>query len=140
MTCEQAMRDYCSGDNNASLGEALLAHLASCPSCRGEVESMRAVLHSLVVDQPLLDSDLSGTILERIGEERMPISAWILPGLLILLGTAWLPFSREFAALSSRVGGSFEPTTSLVMGLMLTVYALLFIGLNLKVLSRKFGF
>jgi hypothetical protein len=140
MTCEQAMRDYCSRDNHAALGEALLAHLASCSICQGEIETMQAVLHSLVVDQPGLECDLSGTILERIGEERMPISAWILPGLLILFGTAWLPFSREFAALSSSTGGSFEPTISLVLGLVLTVYALLFTGLNLKLISRKFGF
>jgi hypothetical protein len=140
MTCEEAMRDYLSRDNHAPLGEALLAHLADCTTCRGEVDAMRSALHSLVVDQPGLDCDLSGAILERINEEQLPISAWLLPGLLILVGMLWLPFSGELAALRSLVGAAFDLTISLVMGICLTIYALTFIGLNLRFISRKFGF
>jgi len=67
LSCKRNLSAYSDGELAPSLIAAVEAHLASCPDCRAEYDSLRAVMDALTaLEAPEPRRGLDATVMDRI--------------------------------------------------------------------------
>jgi anti-sigma factor RsiW len=70
LSCKRNLSAYLDGALSPALMTAVETHLASCPDCRVEYDSLRAVMDALVaLEAPEPRRGLDATVMERITRE-----------------------------------------------------------------------
>ncbi len=142
MKCETFMKRFLENDEAGSLSPAIRIHLFRCARCAGEVRAFRLAMADLRPYEPfVLDGIESARIVDSVmrqPEYRKSISLfnWVGAGVLMFVGIFLAPFSDQFMSLRDHFGGDLEVPFSLVMGVMVTIYAAIFIGTHMDELSR----
>ncbi|HNU91178.1 MAG TPA: hypothetical protein PKO25_04850 [Spirochaetota bacterium] len=137
MKCDEAMRRLLEHDNAPGYPLPLRLHLRRCAHCRAEEARLRAALEELkAVALSPRDMDISDAVMagiERLESYRrdVPMYNWIGGGLAILGGIVLISFSDSFAWLRGSFGGDFEVPLSIVLGIVITLYASAFIATHL---------
>ena len=88
--------------------------------------------------------DMSEIVMKRIlnstvvftANDRISNFKWIAVGLVILVSMFLAPYSDSMIWLNNQFGGQFEIPFNIVMGIIITVYASLFVGTHLDSLKR----
>ncbi len=81
LSCKRNLSAYIDGELAPPLVSAVEAHLASCPDCRAEYDSLRAVTDALTaLETPEPRRGLDAAVMDRIAREgesnRLP---WFIP-------------------------------------------------------------
>ncbi len=137
MKCDDAMRRIIEHDDSAGYPVFLRLHLRRCARCRAEAERLRIALADLRnAPLPVSDIDVADAVMveiERLESYRrdVPMYNWVGGGLAILGGIVLVSFSDSLAWLQSSFGGNFEVPLSIVLGIVITLYASAFIATHL---------
>ena len=136
-------------------------HILFCRDCAEKLERLEKTVNIMRKDFfPVMTktsgfnswSDIEDSIMAKIAIDEetesdasyanpgsLSIRGWIIAGVLIFVSfiTAFLNF--DFQLVVSESGNSFLVPVSITIGIVLTTYVALFIGSNLKELSKRFG-
>ncbi|HOX93027.1 MAG TPA: hypothetical protein PLC54_08875, partial [Spirochaetales bacterium] len=118
-----------------SMPAAMAEHAAACPSCADALATMRRSMALLRTPSTFARADIVsrvGALLPFVQAPRRTVAMrnWVLVGLLIMLGMVFLPLLSDFDALTAVYGSSFTLPVALVLGLVLSVYAVAFVFSN----------
>jgi hypothetical protein len=142
MKCETFMNRFLEKDETGVLTPRMRIHLYRCARCSAEVDAFASAMADMRTFEPfVLDGLESARIIDSVmrqPEYRRSISLfnWVAAGALMFVGMFLAPFSDQFASLRDHFGGDLEVPFSLVMGIMVTIYAAIFIGTHIDDFSR----
>ena len=161
MTCEKAFDRYLGLDKNERVPFAVTLHLLVCPACRTGVRSLtraeQVLSAPLAVDSPSVRSrqpvdPVVAAALARIqaagiaypelapDEQSVSLFRWLVTGICLAAGFAIVPFSSIGSWSGSTFGNSFLVPFYLLCGVAVTVYCGLFVGTNIDLFVKRFGF
>lgn len=162
MNCDRAFDSYIALDKNQPVPLRISFHLLFCPVCRTAVRTLTKAEKVLsqalapVYDVPLDKEDAIdpsvALALERIQNaglsypplqplvQHVSMSRWLFVGVLLAFGFVFFPFSFVGTWAHSAFGEAFAVPFYAAGGLIISVYAGLFIGSNIDFFVKKFGF
>ena len=127
-------------------------HLFICPTCARETERFETCKDVLRYDflppSPGLENSIMAAItteeeVPEVLEAELPggfsTRGWIIAGLVMLVSLATIFLGLDFNRVALASGMSFILPIGITVGIILTVYGLIFIGSHLKELSERFG-
>lgn len=137
------MEQFLALDNGKSIPLNIRIHILFCSQCRIEIFNLKKNIDSLQGDSlHQTPFDLTESIMKNIElleisyEHNISIVRWVTVGLIILLSMFLIPFNTPLSWARDQFGGTLEIPLSIIMGLAITVYAIVFIGTHTKELSR----
>ena len=160
MTCAQARRLIMDLDAHETPGPGLADHLNVCPDCRRYYERLRRVEASASLassaphpdgDEPLpAASDFTDRVMRAVAEEAatnrsidaaadprpVGLRGWTVGGALILAGLVSIEFSDVVEWLRAAFGSVIDVALGTMLGIALTIYIMLLVGLNLRAVRR----
>lgn len=118
---------------NGRLGLSVRFHAARCPKCREEILRLETALKTVQGISPFqMERDVSGYVMQRImslppyNAPAVSIGKWLSAGLLILISIFLIPFNSSMQEMRLWAGGMFDIFLTVVMGLVISVYAGMF--------------
>jgi hypothetical protein len=150
MECKEYMNIFFELDNGEKPSPELAGHPENCPRCAQEIRSLNFLMESLKTLADIRpEGDIVSAVMARIAEPVLPspeemfsekrlelsLWNWVGTGLFILAGMLLIPFSTILPALS-RILPGLGIALPLVLGLLITVYAMLFAGSHMETLRR----
>lgn len=155
MNCNLAMERYCSLDKNQRVPLGVTAHLFLCPGCRTAVRRMTIAERFCSMPyqpvsggasdpsvQAVLDRIVaSGLTHVNLDQYERPVSMlrWIVSGLALVLGFAFIPFTFMGEWSGHNFGSSFSLPFFIVCGVAVTAWCGVFVGTNIDFFVKKFG-
>lgn len=146
MKCDRFMERYLGLDNGENLPLPMRVHLLRCVSCRAEAAALRAVMNDMEsFSISAMDRDVSDAVMSAVlGShgaygKRMALYKWIGTGATIFASIFVLTLSDSLALLKTHYGGNLEVPLSIVMGVVITIYATVFIGTHMDEFNRWLG-
>jgi predicted anti-sigma-YlaC factor YlaD len=142
MKCDRAMKMFLELDNNEAVPLRVKAHMVFCPRCRAEITAMAEellVLRHLSPYEP--DADITAEVmaailkLSPVPEHTISNIKWLSVGSIILMSLFLISFSESLQWLTTRFGAHLMIPLSVVMGLIMSLYAILFISTHLEELK-----
>lgn len=137
MKCDEAMRRVLEHDDGSHRSVLLWLHLRRCARCRAEAAALDAALRELR-QTALAGSgiDVSAAVMAEIERcatyrRNVPMYSWVGGGLGIFGGIVLVSFSDSLVWLRGSFGGDFEVSLSIVLGIVITLYASAFIATHL---------
>jgi len=157
MKCDKAFDMYLSLDKNERVPVSLTVHLLFCPVCRTGVrhlahaeETLSSILEPVPTvrsGDPVVAAALSRIAAAGLVYPSVPVTVrsvsllrWLLAGLALIAGFAVVPFSTIGSWSSQTFGPSFLVPFYLLCGIAVTAYCGLFVGTNIDLFVKKFGF
>lgn len=144
MNCREFLDslDRLDTSGTAEPGTAMRAHADSCPSCAAAAASMRAALSLCRLPELALSLDLAprvSALLPFLPAPRRVVSMrnWLGAGLVLVAGMVLLPLLSTFGALRNAYGPGFTLPLAIVLGLVITCYAVAFIFSHQVDLARR---
>jgi hypothetical protein len=139
MKCEKAREIFINQEKASSLSLRLRLHLLFCHSCRNEIVRLRELfgkLHdsSLYKMKGSQADDIMKVInLSRVNR-RSHVSSkqWIFTGAVIISSIFLIPFNDSLMWLRNMYGVDFELPFIVIMGLIVTIYPLLFTATHIE--------
>lgn len=142
MTCERFLNYVDSLEkDDLRIPEALASHIEECQTCARAYNTMKKSLELLSMPFPRPSVDLLPAIMAVIPEMEAPRRAisfrsWILAGVFMMFGMLILPLLSDFTSLNTLYGDGFSLAVALVLGMVISVYGLIFVLSNATELSR----
>ncbi|MBN2875530.1 MAG: hypothetical protein JXM71_10590 [Spirochaetales bacterium] len=141
MTCKRFLI-LLDGLDNGELPPEMIAHARSCPACAHELDVLRSAMNLYRVPCSADSADIAPLVAARVREAPTPRRAvsmrdWLVSGLVIVASMVLIPLLAAFRQLRADYGSGFTVSVSLVFGLLLTVYASLFVMGHLEEFSRR---
>lgn len=157
MKCDKAFDRYLSLDKNERVPLSLTVHLLFCPVCRTGVrhlshaeETLSSILEpapAVRSEDPVVAAALSRIAAAGLVYPSVPVTVhsvslvrWLLAGVALIAGFAVVPFSTIGSWSSQTFGPSFLVPFYLLCGVAVTAYCGLFVGTNIDLFVKKFGF
>lgn len=157
MKCDKAFDQYLSLDKNEHVPLSLTLHLLYCPVCRTGVrhlthaeETMSSILEPVPAQRsadPVVAAALARIAAAGLVYPSVPVAVqsvslfrWLVAGFVLILGFAVVPSSSIGIWSSETFGVSFLVPFYLLGGVLVTVYCGLFVGTNIDLFVKKFGF
>jgi hypothetical protein len=160
MTCEKAFDLYLGLDKDERVPLSVTIHLLFCPTCRTAVRNLtraeRALAKNLSpaatysvdpVSDPALRAALARISSEGLSypsvcpaEHRVSLYRWVICGLVMIAGFAIVPSSPIGDWTGTTFGNSYLVPFYLLCGVATTIYCGLFVGTNIDLFVKKFGF
>ncbi len=137
MKCDDAMRRVLEHDDRTEYPVLLRLHLRRCARCRAEAGRIRSAVEELRrMPLPVAEIDVGDAVMAEIERmesyrRKVPLYNWAAGGMAILGGVVLVSFSDSFAWLQSSFGRNFEMPLSIVLGVVITLYASAFIATHL---------
>ncbi len=149
MKCNDVLKQIFEGDTIENASFRVWLHLLFCKSCKIEVKKYHAVLNSLQDTSPysLKSNTLKNDVMEQIfktGKEynyQISYFKWVSVGTIIIASRFLFSYSNSHKWLSNQFGTNFDLPLNIVLGTIISVYALVFIGSHtedLKKISKYF--
>mgnify|MGYP006282294063 CR=1 FL=1 len=142
MKCEEMMDRYCQLDVDERLPLRYRVHMLFCSRCRHEVQYMEEKLVRFEGDFPFsMQNDASDTVMQLVRmspvQYRKEVSSfkWLASGFVIFASIMLLPFSKSLSWLNDYFGGQLLFPLHVVMGILISVYAVLYVGTHLEELK-----
>lgn len=141
MTCERFIASLDALDNGP-LPDDMEAHARACPDCAREAAALRAALGLYRLPDVAGSADIAPRVmalLPFVAAPRRVVSMrdWVVSGLVILGSIVLVPLLADFKALKAVYGAAFTLPVSLALGLIVTLYAGLFVMSHLDDFTRR---
>lgn len=144
MIYDRIIKYYLTQDNNSEIPLVVRFYMLISPSCRREIKMLKKQFESMKNDSLFkMDIDLSEEVMRKIYkleleyEHTVSSLKWIFVGFVILSSIVLVPFSNSLIWLKTQFGSSLEVPMSLVMGVVFTIYASLYIATHLEELKKN---
>lgn len=144
MKCEKVMDHYCRLDVDERLPLRVRIHMLFCPACRHEVQYMEEKLVNFEGTFPFsMEHDASDAIMQMVRmspvQYRREVSSfkWLFSGFIIFASIMLLPFSKSLSWLNDYFGRQLMLPLHIVMGIAITIYAVLYVGTHLEQLKAS---
>jgi hypothetical protein len=142
MKCDRAMERYLSAEDiNGSIPPDVRKHIEQCPQCRAEAESFAGAMNEMLRAQDLMRTDdIAAIVMARVSLEgdvparEVPVYQWVCAGMILFGGMMLVTFSDSLVWLKSVFGRNIEVPMSLVLGIIITIYASIFVATHLDAL------
>jgi hypothetical protein len=151
MKCDKAMEIFFGQERASSLSLRLRVHLFFCRSCRDEIFRLKDIF-TMFSGSSLyrMEESQAGEIMKVINNSRVSrentVSSkqWIFTGIVIIFSIFLIPFTDSIIWLRSMYGIDFELPFAIIMGLVVTIYPVLFTATHMdeikeliKTIDRK---
>ncbi|OHD72090.1 MAG: hypothetical protein A2W19_16615 [Spirochaetes bacterium RBG_16_49_21] len=130
MNCEKAQNLFLETDNRSTVSLSVQLHMLFCPQCRRRIRTLNEQFASLLKSAPfIMTRDLSDEIMRNVFlsdvryEHNIGVLKWTVAGLVILLSMVCIPFSDSFGWLRRYFGRGLELPVSIVLGVIMSIYA-----------------
>lgn len=145
MQCNKIIESFMQLDSREVLPSSIKKHMRDCLSCKKEIEDCQSVFQSLQEKSPFkMKRDITRSIMEKISESKVAsnISAinWFLVGIFILGSIPLIAFSEYILWMKLHFGGSLAIPLHVVMGLVISIYTCLFIGIFISKVKNVLHF
>ena len=146
MNCERIIKRYLNQDNPDRLALLVRLHLMTCPRCQAEIRMLQkefARLRDTDMFQP--PYDITETVMARISKFDMILPQtvfslqWLLAGLVIISSIALISFSETLDQMQTFFGSDLDFPLHLILGLLITSYAMITAGVHLSRLKNLFS-
>lgn len=122
--------------------KAMAEHACRCPSCAKALESARRSLSLLRAPCARAGTDLSKRVSALLPfapapRRSVPMRDWVLAGFLLISGMALLPLMADFKALKTVYGTGFTLPMAIVLGLVVSTYAVVFVFSHAAELAKR---
>lgn len=149
--CEKARKIFIDREKASSLPLRLRLHLFFCRSCKSEVFRLRELFLKLSgsslykMEESRVDDIMKVIMNGRVNREHTVSSKqWIFTGAVIILSIFLIPFNDSIIWLRKMYGIDFELPFVIIMGLVVTIYPVLFTATHIdeikeliKTIDRK---
>ncbi|TAL32849.1 MAG: hypothetical protein EPN93_15370 [Spirochaetes bacterium] len=142
MKCEAFMRKFLELDDGRRLPLAMMLHVRRCAHCRAEVDAFNLAARDMRSFEPYVMDELAGAhLVHRVLSQpayRKSVSLfnWVWTGVLLFASIFLVQFSEHFVSMRGRFGGDLEVPFSIVMGIVVSVYAAMLIGTHMEEITR----
>ena len=143
MKCSDAMQKFMELDDYRMMPAGLRLHLLLCRKCRRECAELQKVFLSLTSSAPYkaplnIVSSVMSVIFanESYVERRVSGLKWVAAGSVIFSSIFLINFSETFIMLREHFGSFFIIPMSIVLGLVITAYAVILIGCNYEYIKK----
>lgn len=155
MNCSDVM-EMIYDEDSMSILDRLMAniHVFFCPDCAGKIERFEAAKNIMHHDFFPVSPELEDSIMSKIAEQDcskeeiaeahhtalgFSTRSWVITGLVIFVSLVTTFTGLEFRNIVNETGTSFLIPMGITTGIIMTVYASLFIGSHLKEFTERFG-
>ncbi len=143
MKCDKAISYYLQNDEIGRIPFKVRIHTFFCPVCSGEIMQLM-LMFRLLEEKSIweMDKDIKDNVMDKIqrqsvfAEKRISGLKWVVIGIIIFASMFLINFSESFMWLKEQFGSSFVIPMSIVLGLVLTVYLMLFTSSNIDFLEK----
>lgn len=146
MRCETVIKKFFELDAHQRLSMSIRLHLLFCRRCRSEIARIQKFLQSLHDTFPFdMPEDISQRIMDEINATGITYHRyvstwhWTVVSFLMLAGVLLMSYSEATSWLESYFGSMLAVPLHLVMGLLLSSYIGVFIGINLQNVKEIIG-
>ena len=142
MICKIVRAQILRIDNGESPPFYIKWHLKNCPACNGLNLNLQETLANLQRGVAFkIPFNKTNDILNHIyginpAQKHLSYPKWIFPGLMLIFSTILLHFSDYVNWLNQYFGRQLEAPLSLVMGIFLTIYVVIFMGAHSEELKK----
>ncbi len=143
MNCEIIQQKFLEMDNRSRIPLSVQFHMLHCSRCRHDIVILTERFSALRAEGPFtIDRDLCEQIMCEVfkSEERYEhhVSGlqWGIVGSILFISLLAIPFSNSFGWLRLHFGAGLEVPVSVVLGLGLSIYALVGIFSNMEYLKK----
>lgn len=146
MRCSTFLDRYDLLDSGEEPGFLLRSHMAFCPECRRQVSLLADGMHAWIeADAKDPQSRIHGNLVDQrvmaaislLPRPRKELHArnWAVSGTVLLLSMVLIPFSKDFQFLREVFGEGYSLPLFLVLGIVLTLFGLVFIATHIEELE-----
>lgn len=143
MKCEKAVTRYLENDEKYRIPLFVRVHMLFCPRCSSEICGLMAAMDLLESESAWkTERNITGYVMDRINmqnvysEKRVSGFKWIISGAVIASSILLINFSNSFILLKEHLGVGFVIPLSIVLGLGVTIYMMLFTLSNYDYLEK----
>jgi hypothetical protein len=143
MKCEAFMERFLMLDNGERPVLRMRLHLLRCAACRAETTLLsEAGRRMMEFPGRGMERDLSGAVMagimiaEAAYGRKVPYYNWIGAGAVMFASIFLVTASDSLTWLKTHFGGNLEVPLSIVLGIVITVYAAIFAGTHVEDFGR----
>jgi predicted anti-sigma-YlaC factor YlaD len=151
MKCNKAMEIFLDQERASSLSPKLRVHLFFCPSCRNEVLRLKEAYVKLSGSSLFRMEESQASVIMKIiknsrvsREHTVSSKKWLMTGAVIIFSIFLIPFNDSIRWLRNMYGIDFELPFVIILGLVVTIYPVLFTATHMdeikeliKIIDRK---
>ena len=140
--CDYTMRRFLELDNRESLPLMLRLHQLHCARCRKELAALQKGFDSLVAVSHAPGENITDRIMAGIKargvtySRKVPLFNWVSVELILIASFFMVPFSEVTLWMKQYFGRDLEVPLNIVMGALLCLYSVIFIGTHLDDYKR----
>jgi hypothetical protein len=146
MKCEKVMKKFMELEYYRVLPLSVRFHLLSCEKCAAEIADMTASMDGMRSYLPHeMAGDQIGSIMRAVGasgvsySRKMPMLNWLSAGIILIASLVLVQFSETLIWLKDHFGRDLEVPLNIVLGIVFSIYSIIFIGTHLDELKDYFG-
>jgi hypothetical protein len=146
MKCELVMKEYLQFDDYKLLPVMVKLHLLCCKKCRLEISSLENALDDIrSTDYYNMNKDMSDNIMHVIKSSRIPYVGnvpmfnWVSVGIVLISSLILVQFSDALRWLENQFGSNLEVPLNLALGLVISLYLIIFIGIHIEKIKNIMG-
>jgi hypothetical protein len=143
MNCEIIQQRFLEMDNHSRIPLSVQFHTLHCSRCRHDITMLTERFASLRTEEPFtIERDLCEQIMREVFrstiqyEHHVSGLQWGIVGSILFISLFAIPFSNSFGWLRNYFGAGLEVPLSIVLGLGLSIYALVGIFSNMENLKK----
>ncbi|MBP7734603.1 MAG: hypothetical protein KA369_01395 [Spirochaetes bacterium] len=143
MNCETIQQRFIEMDNRSRIPLSVQIHMLHCHRCRHDIAMLTERFEALREEAPfMIDRDLCEQIMREVFrskeqyEHHVSGLQWWIVGSILFISLFAIPFSNSFGWLRNYFGAGLEVPLSIVLGLGLSIYALVGIFSNMENLKK----
>ncbi len=135
--CNKAVDKYLEIEDPSHIPFLIRFHMAFCRECRIEILRLKNLFVSLLNESSYeAEYSMTSSIMHLINNERnlnvkkISVFKWVTIGSVIYLSIVLINYSESFLCVKKELGSFYTISMSIVMGLLLSAYSVIFIGCN----------
>ncbi len=143
MECETVISKYLERSETFRIPVLLRFHTLFCPECRDEIEKLRAEFEKLKAYPPHeIPVDITENVMARVQlleetyEHEISCFKWIAVGIVIIGSRFLFTYSDSHVWLQGHFGKQFDIPLNIILGLIVTAYAILFVGTHIDDIKK----
>lgn len=147
MRCNKFIENFLELDNYTAIPLSFKIHIFFCTRCRKEILFLTEQFKSLLATSSFdMKKDISEAVMLKIKEleinfeQNISNFKWITAGSIIWASIFLMSFSDSIAWLQSQFGAYLEIPLRIVMGLVVSFYAALYIGTHLDQIKKALNY
>ncbi len=144
MECETAIEKYLKYPGGIKIPLLLRVHMLFCQSCRSEIQLLKIEFQKIRNSAPYeIPEDITETVmaqvqlLEKSYENEISYFKWIAVGVIIVGSRFVFTFSDSLVWLQGHFGKQLDIPLNIILGLVMTGYAILFVGTHIDDIKRN---